>query len=64
MIKHLPDTVYNITKCTPDQYRAVQEWVDAALVRLSNKRLYLGIESTQETKERATEKWKRSMAKE
>ena len=56
MLISLPDHIQSIIpECKPDQYRAVQSFIDDQIQRLSQKRLYLAIESTAEAKALATE---------
>lgn len=56
MLTSLPDYVQStIPECKPDQYRAIQAFIDGQIQRLSQKRLYLAIESTAEAKALATE---------
>ena len=62
-VRRLPDMVYDVTKCNPDQYREIQKKVDDIIQYMKNKYMYLGIESTHEQKEKATAKWYESMSK-
>jgi len=63
-LMNFPDTVQRLVPSTnPDEYRAVQDFIDDTIQRLAQKRVYLAIESTQEIKDKATQKWYESMAK-
>lgn len=62
-VRGLPDYVYSVTKCNPDQYRAILQHVNDIFVRMSNRRIHLAIESTQEVKDKARAKWYESMSK-
>ena len=56
MIRNFPDKVQAICpQMQPPQYRALRDFVEDCLERLSRKRLYLGIESTKSQKAAATE---------
>ena len=56
MLTSLPDYVQSIIpECRPDQYATLQSFIDGQLQRLSQKRLYLTIESTSEEQAAATE---------
>jgi hypothetical protein len=55
MLRSLPDFVQStIPATTPTQYSAIEAHIDQQLQRLSQKRLYLAIDSTCEEKARAT----------
>lgn len=56
MLISLPDYIQSIVPtCTPEQYAELQTYIDGQLQRLSQKRLYLSIESTAEAQAAATE---------
>lgn len=49
MIKQFPDFVQKTVKSTnPDEYKALQDFIDDNIQRMGQKRLYLAIESTAE----------------
>lgn len=56
MLLSIPDYVQStIPSCTPEQYKAMQDFIDGQIQMLSQKRLYLAIESTAEAQALATE---------
>lgn len=55
MLVSIPDKVQaTIPECKPDQYAEIQQFIDSQLQMLSQKRLYLAIESTAEAQALAT----------
>ena len=55
MLVSLPDTIQGMVPgLLPTQYGQIQSFIDSQLQRLSQKRLYLAIESTAEASELAT----------
>lgn len=56
MLVSIPDKVQStIPECSPEQYADMQGFIDGQIQRLSQKRLYLAIESTTEERAAATE---------
>lgn len=55
MLRGIPDKVQAVCPALkPKQYKELREFIDAQLVRLSEKRLHLTIESTDEERKAAT----------
>ena len=62
MLRSLPDFVQStIPATTPKQYATIESHIDQQIQRLSQKRLYLAIDSTSEEKARATAQKKESI---
>lgn len=56
MMLQFPDFVQStIPSCTPNEYAAIQSFIDDNIQRLGRKRLYLALESTRDEKEQASE---------
>lgn len=64
MLISLPDVVQTkIPTTTPEQYADLQSYIDDQLQRLSQKRLYLAIDSTVEESRRSTASVRESLKK-
>jgi hypothetical protein len=64
MLLSLPDIVQTkIPSTTPEQYADIQSYIDDQIQRLSQKRLYLAIDSTVEEARRATASKNESLKK-
>lgn len=64
MLKTIPDKMQSICPAmNPKQYKEVQNFINNQLERLSQKRLYLAIESTAEEKQAASEVTRKSVRK-
>lgn len=64
MLIGLPDTVQGIIpETTPEQYGELQAFIDSQIQRLSQKKLYLAIDSTSDEQAMATEAKNESIRK-
>jgi hypothetical protein len=64
MLISLPDIIQTkIPSTTPEQYADIQSYIDDQIQRLSQKRLYLAIDSTLEESRRATASKNESLKK-
>lgn len=56
MMLQFPDFVQKtIPACNPQQYKAIQDFIDDNIQRLRQKQIYLSIESTSEERRKMTE---------